>query len=91
MPTQLFVTDHFFLKQGTIMRSLLRQGQQPEGFNRSEVRAVVTRLVAEEVAFAERTADPFGIDHDCINPSGHDFIGSCGDIVCVHCVRVLPR
>lgn len=33
--------------------------------------------------------DPFGIDHDCLNPAGHQFINSCGDIVCPHCAKVV--
>lgn len=36
-------------------------------------------------------ADPFNIDHDCRNPTGHDFIASCGDVVCIHCSRVVWR
>jgi hypothetical protein len=34
-------------------------------------------------------ADPFGIDHDCRNPTGHDFIAACGDVVCCHCSKVV--
>jgi hypothetical protein len=34
--------------------------------------------------------DPFGIDNVCpLNPTGHQFIGSCGDVVCVHCTKVV--
>jgi hypothetical protein len=33
-------------------------------------------------------ADPFGVDHDCLNPAGHHPIVSCGDIVCRHCPKV---
>lgn len=33
-------------------------------------------------------ADPFGIDHDCLNPAGHDFIATCSDVVCCHCAKV---
>jgi len=33
-------------------------------------------------------ADPFGIDHDCRNPAGHQFTAACGDVVCIHCARV---
>lgn len=36
-------------------------------------------------------ADPFGIDHNCTNPAGHDFISSCGDVACVHCGRIAWR
>lgn len=67
----------------------LRQGQ-PAALDRRAVRNIVTPIVKEEIAFLARTSDPFGIDHDCINPTGHDFIGSCGDVACVHCARVAP-
>jgi hypothetical protein len=33
-------------------------------------------------------ADPFGIDHDCTNPSGHQFVATCSDVVCFHCARI---
>lgn len=33
-------------------------------------------------------ADPFEIDHDCRSPRGHSFVGSCSDVVCVHCGRI---
>jgi hypothetical protein len=34
--------------------------------------------------------DPFGIDNRCPNnQTGHRFIGSCGDVVCVHCTKVV--
>jgi hypothetical protein len=45
-------------------------------------------LVAQELAFEARTADPFFLAHDCLNPAGHDFIGSCGEVVCCHCARL---
>jgi hypothetical protein len=61
---------------------------QPAGLDRAAVAAIVTRLVADEIAFERRTADPFLIAHDCLNPTGHDFIASCGDVVCPHCSRV---
>ncbi len=64
---------------------------QPQALDRAAVTAVVTRLVAEELAFERRTADPFGIAHDCLNPKGHDFIASCGDVVCAHCAKVAWR
>lgn len=71
----------------------LRQGQpaSPPSFNRAAVTATITRFVAEELAFANRTADPFHIAHDCRNPSGHDFIAACGDVVCIHCGRIAWR
>ena len=34
-------------------------------------------------------ADPFGIDDLCPqNASGHYAVGSCGDVVCIHCSKV---
>lgn len=33
-------------------------------------------------------ADPFHLDHDCLNPTGHDFIGDCSEVVCLHCARI---
>lgn len=70
-----------------------RQGQ-PRALDRAEVTAlfskniIVARLVAEEVTIANARRDPFALDHDCLNPAGHDFIGSCGDVACVHCGRL---
>lgn len=71
------------------MSGFLRQ-QQPPSFNRAGVTAVITRLVAEEIAQMERNADPFGIADPCPHNAGgpHRFIGSCGDVVCVHCSKV---
>lgn len=35
-------------------------------------------------------ADPFNIDNQCPNnETGHKIIGSCGDVVCVHCTMVV--
>jgi hypothetical protein len=65
-----------------------RQGQ-PAALDRAGLTAVVIRFLAEEIAFASRTSDPFGIDHDCLNPAGHDFISACGDVVCCHCGKVV--
>jgi hypothetical protein len=33
-------------------------------------------------------ADPFGIDHDCRNPAGHQFTATCSDVVCIDCARI---
>jgi hypothetical protein len=33
--------------------------------------------------------DPFGLDHDCVNPNGHQPIPSCGEVVCFHCARII--
>lgn len=37
------------------------------------------------------SADPFGIDDDCLNPSGHHIIADCSEVVCLHCARVAWR
>jgi hypothetical protein len=60
----------------------------PAALDRAAARAVITRFVADDLAFAARMVDPFGIDHDCINPSGHEVIASCGEVVCAHCSRI---
>jgi hypothetical protein len=67
-----------------------RQEQRPS-LDRAGITAAVHRFVAQEVAFETRTADPFAIAHDCLNPTGHSFIASCGDVVCVHCSKVVWR
>lgn len=56
---------------------------------RDEVEDLVAELIAEEIIVTLPPADPFGIDHDCRNPAGHHFIASCGDVVCVHCSKVV--
>jgi hypothetical protein len=55
---------------------------QPRALDRKGLVAYLTPLLAEEVAFANRTADRFGFD--CISPAGHQFVAICSDIVCVH-------
>lgn len=43
-----------------------------------------------EIAVATlASADPFDLDHDCVNPSGHQPITSCGEVVCFHCARII--
>lgn len=65
---------------------------QPAALDRAELATIVTPIVAEELAFACRTAvDPFGIAHDCLNPAGHEFIASCGEVVCCHCAVIAWR
>lgn len=65
---------------------------QPASLDRAGVVAILRPFVAEEIAFIERTFDPFGIDDPCpFNPGGHRFTGSCGDVVCVHCSKVVWR
>lgn len=35
-------------------------------------------------------ADPFNIENACpFNPTGHDYIAACGDVVCCHCSKVV--
>lgn len=64
--------------------------RMPPSLDRAAVSAAITRFVSEEmIAAATAAADPFLIDHDCLNPAGHRFIGSCGDVVCVHCTKVV--
>lgn len=67
----------------------LRQGQPP-ALDRAALKAAIVNFIGErEIAEALRCADPFGIDDPCpFNPSGHRFIGSCGDVACVHCAKV---
>lgn len=65
-----------------------RRGQ-PQALDRAAATAIITRLVAEEAAFVSRTADPFNIENDCLNPAGHDFAASCGAVVCCHCTKVV--
>jgi hypothetical protein len=73
------------------MSGFTRQGRRPAR-SRAEIAAVVsTFLSAEDLGLVQRTQDPFGLDHDCINPGGHDAIASCGEIVCVHCAKVFWR
>ena len=46
----------------------------------------------EEIAAASlASADPFEIEHDCLNPSGHHFIADCSEVVCLHCARIAWR
>ena len=65
-----------------------RQGQ-PSALDRAGVCAVVTRILCDDLGFEVRAADPFRIEHDCTNTSGHHFIASCGDVVCCHCGKVV--
>lgn len=64
--------------------------RQPPSMDRAAVSAAIHHFVAQEIiATANAARDPFGIDHDCLNPAGHRFIGSCGDVVYVHCAKVV--
>lgn len=48
-------------------------------------------VTLDDLADVIRQADPFLIAHDCSNPTGHDPIASCGEVVCAHCARVFWR
>lgn len=53
-------------------------------------RTTIREPLAEEIsAAALASADPFEIDHDCINPRGHQPIPSCGEVACFHCARII--
>lgn len=52
-----------------------------------EVETLLCEMIAEE-GVPLYPADPFGIDHDCLNPTGHAFIGNCREVVCQHCARI---
>lgn len=65
-----------------------RQAQRAP-LNRAELEHLLGDLLLAENAPLTR-ADPFGIDDPCpFNPAGHQFIGSCGDVACVHCAKVV--
>ncbi len=69
-----------------------RQGQ-PATLDHSQLRAAVVEFITErEIADLLAPPDPFGIDDPCpYNPAGHRFIGSCGDVACVHCAKIVWR
>ena len=52
-----------------------------------DVEALVCQMIEEDGLLTE-PADPFGLDHDCLNPAGHQFTTSCGATVCIHCARI---
>lgn len=52
-----------------------------------EVEAFLCETVADDATPLD-PADPFGIDHDCLNPAGHAFISDCSELVCHHCGRI---
>lgn len=55
-------------------------------------RILVTRFVpAHEIAAAEADCDPFGISDPCPHNGGgpHFYCGSCGDVACMHCAKVV--
>lgn len=56
---------------------------------RVSTREIAAGFIADELAMlAVPAGDPFNIEHDCLNPAGHDYIAGCGDVVCVHCAKV---
>jgi hypothetical protein len=67
------------------------------GFARSPAPHVVKSATVvyfeteREIASVFRAIDPFGIDNLCtLSPTGqHVPIGSCCDVVCCHCSRIL--
>lgn len=64
---------------------------QPRALSRAEAVAAIHPVAIEAVAAVMAAQDPFLIDHDCINPAGHDAIASCGEVVCRHCAKVFWR
>lgn len=52
-------------------------------------RAGIASAIVAEAAFIRSVEDPFLIDHDCLNPGGHDFTMICGELVCPHCAKVV--
>lgn len=59
------------------------RGSQPAALDRASVERFAAAFVAEELL-----PDPFAVAHDCVNPRGHHFIPSCGDLACSHCGRI---
>lgn len=45
-------------------------------------------LSAADVAFVQRTQDPFLIENDCSDQLGHVPMMGCGAIICAHCEKV---
>jgi hypothetical protein len=80
------------LKIGGITMGFNRTTIQPASLDRAAVRSAVLQFAyEEEIAAILGAEDPFALAHDCRNPAGHDFIASCGDVVCVHCAKVAWR
>ena len=53
-------------------------------------RTTIRETGPDEIAAAAlASADPFELDHDCINPAGHQPVPSCGEVVCFHCARII--
>lgn len=71
------------------MEANMGKSQSFETKIRSAMSELVEEFIAKNLAPLIPDADPFLIEHDCLNPAGHRFIGSCGDVVCVHCAKVV--
>ena len=58
---------------------------------RETIERTTIRETEEIAAAALASADPFELDHDCINSSGHHFVADCSEVVCLHCARIAWR
>ena len=67
------------------------RNRQPQALTRAQAIAILKPRAAEEIAAVLAQQDVFQLEHDCINPAGHDAIASCSDIVCPHCAKVFWR
>lgn len=65
--------------------------RQPQPLTRAQALAILQPIASEEIATILAQQDVFQLDHDCLNPAGHDAIASCGDVVCPHCAKVFWR
>ena len=72
------------------MSGFLRTMQRPSP-RRERIKQTVTEFLCLEDVSARisRERDPFNVDDPCpVNPTGHQTIVSCGEIVCWHCARI---
>ena len=53
------------------------------------IERTIIRETEKIAAAALASADPFELDHDCVNPGGHQPVPSCGEVVCSHCARII--
>lgn len=78
---------------GKIMSGFHR-GRPAQGLTRAAVSEQVAQfLCLEDIsARANRERDPFNVADPCpVNPTGHQTIVSCGEVVCWHCARIFWR
>ena len=71
--------------------SVFARGLQPTSPRIERVRRTVSEMLCLEDVSARvmRERDPFNVDDPCpVNPTGHQTIVSCGEIVCWHCARI---